>query len=63
MGMVIGFPQRERRARARPWLAAESETATVIILPVIRIERFDDEPSHSASRSQRRRRRPRASRS
>ncbi|HZO44315.1 MAG TPA: hypothetical protein VFB68_00390 [Xanthobacteraceae bacterium] len=41
-----------------------AESATVIILPVIRIERYDDEPAEGgASRSQRRRRRRRASRS
>jgi len=42
------------------------ESATVIILPVIRIERYSDEhePAEgTASRSQRRRRRRRASRS
>jgi hypothetical protein len=41
-----------------------AESATVIILPVIRIERYGDEPAEgTASRSQRRRRRRRASRS
>jgi hypothetical protein len=41
-----------------------SEPATVIILPVIRIERYSEEPAErGASRSQRRRRRRRASRS
>jgi hypothetical protein len=41
-----------------------SEPATVIILPVIRIERYSEEPAErAASRSQRRRRRRRASRS
>jgi len=42
------------------------ESATVIILPVIRIERYPDEQEPAegtASRSQRRRRRRRASRS
>ena len=63
MGTVIGFPEREQRARARRLLAAKSESATVIILPVIRIERFVDEPEQPATRSQRRRRRRRASRS
>jgi hypothetical protein len=62
MGMVIRFPERGRRARASRIIAPKSESATVIILPVIRIERFIDEPSQPASRSHRRRRRRRASR-
>jgi hypothetical protein len=60
MGSVIRFPETGRRARSGR-LIAKAESATVIILPVIRIERFTDEPSHP-SRSQRRRRRRRASR-
>jgi hypothetical protein len=60
MGSVIGFPERTRRARRGKRKAETPASATVIILPVIRIERFTDEPS---SRSQRRRRRRRASRS
>jgi hypothetical protein len=48
-------------------IAGESESATVIILPVIRIERYVDEPTGSfepdASSSPRRRRRRRATRS
>jgi hypothetical protein len=63
MGTVIGFPEREQRTRAKRLIAAKSESATVIILPVIRIERFIDEPEHTVTRSQRRRRRRRASRS
>ncbi len=61
MGSVIRFPETGRRARSSRLIAARAESATVIILPVIRIERFTDEPSHP-SRSQRRRRRRRASR-
>jgi len=56
MGSVIGFPERTRRGKRKGETPA---SATVIILPVIRIERFTDEPS---SRSQRRRRRRRADR-
>jgi hypothetical protein len=63
MGTVIGFPEREqRKSRAKRLIAAKSESATVIILPVIRIERMVEEPEQSATRSQRRRRRRRASR-
>jgi hypothetical protein len=44
-------------------IEGKPESATVIILPVIRIERFTDEPVQpEASRSQRRRRRRRESR-
>jgi hypothetical protein len=64
MGTVIGFPEQARGVRPPRWRGASSESATVIILPVIRIERYSEEPAErSASRSQRRRRRRRASRS
>jgi hypothetical protein len=44
-------------------IEGKPESATVIILPVIRIERFSDAPAQpEASRSQRRRRRRRESR-
>jgi len=59
MGLVISFPERTRRARRSKRKGEAPASATVIILPVIRIERFTDEPP---SRSQRRRRRRRASR-
>jgi hypothetical protein len=63
MGTVIRFPDVARRSRRRK-SRQNAESATVIILPVIRIERFVDESSMPvASRSQRRRRRRRASRS
>jgi hypothetical protein len=63
MGTVIGFPEAERAGRASRAIGMRSEPATVIILPVIRIERYSDEPvAGTASRSQRRRRRRRASR-
>jgi len=60
MGTVIRLPGPAHRPRRRKRSADTPEPATVIILPVIRIERFTDEPP---SRSQRRRRRHRASRS
>jgi hypothetical protein len=62
MGTIIKFPdtaRSERGSRKR-----RHRSATVIILPVIRIERYTDEPSvNEAGRGQRRRRRRRASRS
>jgi len=60
MGTVIRFPEPTHRPRRRKGSADTPESATVIILPVIRIERFTDEPPN---RTQRRRRRRRASRS
>ena len=63
MGLVIGFPEHGRSTRDGRVIAGRAEPATVIILPVIRIERYPDEaPEESASRSQRRRRRRRVSR-
>jgi hypothetical protein len=62
MGQVIGFPE-QGRTRDDRLIAIRPESATVIILPVIRIERYTDEPDEgTASRSQRRRRRRRAAR-
>ena len=64
MGIVIGFPEHGGSSRDGRVIGMRTEPATVIILPVIRIERYDDEPAEgTASRSQRRRRRRRASRS
>ncbi len=64
MGTVIGFPGQLRAARPTRWRGVRTEPATVIILPVIRIERHTEEPAAgTTSRSQRRRRRRRASRS
>jgi hypothetical protein len=61
--MVIRFPEVERAPRLPRWSTRRVESATVIILPVIRIERYPDEPQDDASSAQRRRRRRRASRS
>jgi hypothetical protein len=64
MGTVIRFPAVARRSRRKKSSSRNAESATVIILPVIRIERFVDAASMpGVSRSQRRRRRRRASRS
>jgi hypothetical protein len=61
MGIVIGFPEHGRSGREGRVIGMRAESATVIILPVIRIERYGDEPAQdAASRSQRRRRRRRA---
>jgi hypothetical protein len=65
MGMVISFPAVERTARGSGTTADRSQSATVVILPVIRIERYVEEPARSCepstSRGPRRRRRRRAS--
>jgi len=66
MGMVIRFPDAWRNTRAAGIDRAASEPATVVILPVVRIERqADASPDGAARRAAariRRRRRP-ASRS
>jgi hypothetical protein len=67
MGTVISFPAAERAVRGSRLIAGKPESATVIILPVIRIERYVDEPTGdfepTASSGPRRRRRRRATRS
>jgi hypothetical protein len=64
MGTVVEFPGHGSAERVSGYRGARLEPATVIILPVIRIERYDEEPAdRAATRSQRRRRRRRASRS
>ena len=67
MGMVIDFPEAGRIARVSRAMADRAESATVIILPVIRIERYIDDPSGGmepdAGSTPRRRRRRRATRS
>jgi len=63
MGTVIRFPEPGRATRRGRSIRVKPESATVIILPVIRIERYPDDPTEPvASRSQRRRRRRRATR-
>jgi hypothetical protein len=62
MGLLISFPVGQRPAR-NDVRAAPEETGTVIILPVIRIERDPDEPSdgmESGPSGRRRRRRARS---
>ena len=62
MGEIIRFPDEVGHARGGRYVDAESEPATVIILPVIRIERAPDgsnglEPDSGNSSGRRRRRR------
>jgi hypothetical protein len=67
MGTVISFPEVGRMTRAIRSIDGKSAPATVIILPVIRIERYVEEPSGGmdpdAGSTPRRRRRRRATRS
>jgi hypothetical protein len=63
MGTVIRFPKLVHGTQSSGRRRARSSSATIIILPVIRIDRHPDVPSErETSRSQRRRRRRRASR-
>jgi hypothetical protein len=65
MGTVIAFPDTWRQAPAGARSDGQGEPATIIILPVIRVERHGDNPSgdtESGSHSPGRRRRRRASR-
>ena len=64
MGEVIRFPD-ELGPRGGRYVDANTEPATVIILPVIRIERYDEAPSlkPEVGSSARRRRRRRTQRS
>jgi hypothetical protein len=59
MGEVIRFPDEAGEARGGRYVDANSEPATVIILPVIRIERAPNgiEPGSGNSSGRRRRRR------
>jgi len=67
MGTVISFPAVGHTARGSRSITGRSESATVIILPVIRIERYAEEPTGGvepeANTGPRRRRRRRATRS
>jgi hypothetical protein len=61
MGEVIEFPDEAGTTRGGKYVDAKSESATVIILPVVRIERGPDDSNDlkptSRSHSGRRRRR------
>lgn len=59
MGEVIRFPDESGNTRAGKYVDANTEPATVIILPVIRIDRGPDgvEPDSGNNSGRRRRRR------
>jgi hypothetical protein len=67
MGIIVQFPEGQRPAGGGRYVEANSEPASVIILPVVRIERHPDKPSDGfeggSSATPGRRRRRRASRS
>jgi hypothetical protein len=66
MGTVVTFPEMRRIPRGAHVGGTNTASATIIILPVIRIERYSDEPSdgHSAgAATSGRKRRRRATRS
>ena len=63
MGTVVKFPGVWRGARSGKSIGKKVDSAIVVILPVIRIERCTDQPYEPEPISaQGRRRRPRASR-
>jgi hypothetical protein len=49
MGTVVKFPQSARIVRDRRTIVRQPWPATVIILPVVRIERYDNMPSNPFS--------------
>ena len=63
MGIIVQFPEGHRPLGGGRYVDANSEPASVIILPVVRIERHPDEPTNglsggdSATPGRRRRRR------
>ena len=67
MGIIVQFPEGHRPLGGGRYVDANSEPASVIILPVIRIERHPDEPSDGfeggGNAAPNRRRRRRTSRS
>jgi hypothetical protein len=64
MGIIVRFPEGQRPAGGK-YVSANSEPASIIILPVVRIERAPDKPSDglTGGPAPGRRRRRRASRS
>jgi len=67
MGIIVQFPEGQRPLGGGRYIDANSEPASVIILPVVRIERQPDQPSDGvdggSSATPGRRRRRRSSRS
>jgi hypothetical protein len=51
MGIVVQFPEGHRPAGGGRYVDANSEPASVIILPVVRIERHPDQPSDGVTGS------------
>ncbi len=65
MGSVVTFPESRRGVREATIIGAQCASATIIILPVIRVDRHEDEPTDNFSSNARprgRRRRQPASR-
>jgi hypothetical protein len=62
MGKVVRFPGVWHAARRGKSIGKKADSAVVIILPVIRIERFTDTPPEGEPMRHGGRRRPRASR-
>jgi hypothetical protein len=54
MGLLIRFPDVWRNGRIIGPYSAQAESATVVILPVVRIERQTEKSKASASRGRRR---------
>jgi hypothetical protein len=44
MGIIVQFPEGHRPVSGGRYVDANSEPASVIILPVVRIERHSDQP-------------------
>lgn len=66
MGIIVQFPDGHRPLGGGRYVDANSEPASVIILPVVRIERDPDQPSDGmdgGNATSGRRRRRRSSRS
>ena len=49
MGIIVQFPEGQRTLGGGRYVDANSEPASVIILPVVRIERHPDEPTNGLS--------------
>jgi hypothetical protein len=62
MGEVIRFPDEAGCSRGGKYVDANTEPATVIILPVIRIDRGPDDVEPDSGKSSGRRRRRRVAR-
>jgi hypothetical protein len=65
MGTIVRFPEGQRPASGGRYVSANTEPASVIILPVVRVERQPDNPDGLAggsgtAPSRRRRRRARS---